>query len=91
MAPKRPYGQDLYVMRSGELCKIGRSMDAARRLNELQRSNPWGDIELIGIFPDKGWLEPFVLRHLTGQHPVRGEWVHCTVGEALTAVGALTV
>jgi hypothetical protein len=91
MAAKRPYGADLYVMTSGDLCKIGRSMNAYRRLKELQHSNPWGDIQLVGIFPERGWLEPFVLRNLTGQHPTRGEWVHCTATQALTAVGTLTV
>jgi len=84
------YGHHLYVLSNGPLVKIGRSCDVGGRLGEHRRSNPWGDIKLVAVFEEAGCLEPLVLRALS-QHERRGEWVNCTVGEALSAVGAVFV
>ena len=82
----RPYGTHLYVLSMGEdLCKIGRSMDVPRRLLEHQHHNPWGDLKLVATFPDAGFCEPWVLRALAA-YERRGEWVRCSVQQALRAV-----
>ena len=82
----RPYGTHLYILSMGEdLVKIGRSMDVGRRLIEHQHHNPWGDLKLVATFPDAGFCEPWVLRALA-DFERRGEWVKCSVREALRAV-----
>jgi T5orf172 domain len=86
----RAYGTHLYVVSNGELCKVGRSMDVHRRVQELKRSNPWGEIRLVATFEEAGFMEPWVLRALC-MHERRGEWVKCTVSQALAAVGAVFV
>ena len=80
------YGKHLYVLRMGELVKIGRSMDVKRSVSEIRNANPWGDITLVATFEDAGHIEPWVLKALSG-HERRSGWVHCTVAEALKAVG----
>ena len=84
------YGKDLYLMKMGELCKIGRSMDVRRRLGEHRRNNPWGEIELVAVFENSGFVEPWVLRALS-PHERRSEWVRCSVPEALGAIGQCLV
>jgi hypothetical protein len=86
----RPWGNDLYLLQMGELVKVGRSMDVERRVKELRRSNPWGDIKVIAVFPEAGFAEPWLLRALAA-HERRGEWVRCGVPEALDAVGQVLV
>ena len=86
----RPWGNDLYLLQMGELVKVGRSMDVERRVKELRRSNPWGDIKLVAVFPEAGFAEPWLLRALT-EHERRGEWVRCSVPEALATVGMVLV
>ena len=86
----RPWGTDLYILAMGELVKIGRSMDVPRRLGELQRSSPWGDIRLVASFPGAGCLEAWALRALSAKER-RGEWFRCSVAEALAAVGEVFV
>ena len=86
----RPYGTDLYVMQMGDLVKVGRSMNCQRRLAEHRRSNPWGDIRLVAVFPESGFTEPWVLRALAA-HERRSEWVRCSVAEALAAVALVLV
>lgn len=82
----RAYGTHLYILSMGDdLVKIGRSMDVGRRYAEHRKSNPWGDLVLVATFPDSGFVEPWVLRALAS-FPRRGEWVRCTVKEALQAV-----
>ena len=84
------YGSDLYLLRMGDLVKVGRSMDIKRRLSEHRRANPWGDITLIAVFQDSGFCEPWVLKALS-QHERRSEWVRCSVPEALEAIGECLV
>ena len=84
------YGSDLYLLRMGELVKVGRSMDVKRRLSEHRRANPWGDIVLIAVFQDSGFCEPGVLKALS-QHERRSEWVRCSVPQALQAIGQCLV
>ena len=90
MAPKRAYGTHLYVIVAGDLVKIGRSMNVERRLKEHCHSNPFAEIRLVGVFQDAGFMESWVLRAL-GAHERRGEWVRCTIAEAMAAVGACLV
>ena len=80
------YGKHMYVLKMGELVKIGRSMDVKRRVSEHRNANPWGDISLVATFEDAGHIELWVLKALSG-HERRSEWVHCSVAEALEAVG----
>ena len=88
----RPYGTHLYILELADagLLKVGRSMDVQRRLSELRRGNPWGDIRLIAVFDGAGHCEPWVLRALC-KHERRGEWVRCSVAEALAAIGEVFV
>ena len=86
----RPYGTDLYIMQMGDLVKVGRSMHCQRRLAEHRRSNPWGDIRLVAVFPESGFAEPWVLRALAA-HERRSEWVKCSVAEAMAAVALVLV
>ena len=85
----RPYGTHLYLLCDGEcgLCKIGRSMDVARRVGELKRGNPWAQIRLVAVFPDQGCVESWVMRALSA-HERRGEWFRCSVAQAMAAIGA---
>ena len=85
----RAYGTHLYLLCDGEcgLCKIGRSMDVARRVGELKRGNPWAQIRLVAVFPDQGCVESWVMRALSA-HERRGEWFRCSVAEAMAAIGA---
>jgi len=86
------YGKHLYVLSMGELVKIGRSFDVKRRLTEHRNANPFGDIKLICTFEDLGFIEGAVLKALLfAGHERRSEWVHCTVPEALEAIGACLV
>ena len=86
----KSYGAHLYILSMGDLVKVGRSMDVARRVSEHRRANPWGDLHLVGVFEGSGCLEPMVLRALS-QHERRSEWVHCTVQEALHAVASVFI
>jgi T5orf172 domain len=87
----RAYGTHLYLLAMGsDLVKVGRSMDVSRRLGEHKRSNPWGDLRLVAEFPDSGFMEPWVIRALC-KHERRGEWVRCSVAEALAAIGEVFV
>jgi hypothetical protein len=56
------YGKDLYLLRMGELVKIGRSMDIRRRLGEHRRGNPWAEIALVAVFENSGFMESWVLK-----------------------------
>ena len=86
------YGKHLYVLSMGELVKIGRSFDVKRRLGEHRNANPFGDIRLICTFEDQGFIESSVLKALLfAGHERRSEWVHCTVQEALEAIGVCLV
>jgi len=86
------YGKHLYVLSMGELVKIGRSFDVKRRVSEHRNANPFGDIRLVCTFEDVGFLEGAVLKALLfAGHERRSEWVHCTVPEALEAIGACLV
>ncbi len=85
----KSYGAHLYILSMGDLVKVGRSMDVARRVSEHRRANPWGD-RLIGVCEGAGCLEPMVLRALS-RHERRSEWVQCSVSDALTAVVAVFV
>ena len=88
----RAYGTNLYLLSDPEagLCKIGRSIDVARRVTELRRGNPWADIRLVATFPDAGFVESWVMRALSG-HERRGEWFRCGIPEAMAAIGACLV
>ena len=86
------YGKHLYVLSMGELVKIGRSFDVKRRVSEHRNANPFGDIRLICTFEDQGFIEGAVLKALLfAGHERRSEWVHCTVQEALEAIGVCLV
>ena len=84
------YGKDLYLLKMGELVKIGRSMDIKRRLGEHRRGNPWAEIALVAVFENSGFIESWVLKALS-QHERRSEWVRCSVPEALEAIGECLV
>ena len=73
-----------------DLVKIGRSMDVPRRFREHLHSNPWGDLKLAATFPGSGFAEPWVLRALAA-YERRGEWVRCSVQQALRAVADCVV
>ena len=82
----RPYGTHLYVLSMGDdLVKIGRSMDVPRRFQEHLHNNPWGDLKLVATFPGAGFCGPWILRALAA-YERRGEWVRCSVQQALRAV-----
>jgi len=84
----RPYGKDLYLISAGELIKVGRSCNTARRLLEIQRSMPFANATLLATFPEQGFLEPFVFKAL-GEYQRRGEWLlGCSGARAIEAVGA---
>ena len=88
--PGAQYGKHLYLLKMGDLVKVGRSMDIQRRFAEHRRNNPWGDITLIAVFQDSGFCEPWVLKALS-QHERRSEWVRCSVPEALETIGECLV
>ena len=87
--PGSTYGKHLYLLRMGDLVKVGRSMDIQRRFAEDRRDNPWGEITLA-VFENSGFVESWVLRALS-QHERRSEWVRCSVPEALEAIGECLV
>ena len=90
--PGCTYGKHLYLLAMGELVKVGRSFDVKRRLGEHRNANPFGDIRLVCTFEDQGFIESSVLKALLfAGHERRSEWVHCTVPEALEAIGACLV
>ena len=75
--PGSTYGKHLYLLRMGDLVKVGRSMDIQRRLGEHRRNNPWGEISLVATFEDSGFVESWVLKALPGDshvclHDMRG-------------------
>ena len=70
--------------------KVGRSMDIQRRFCEHRRNNPWGEITLVAVFENSGFVESWVLRALS-QHERLSEWVRCSVSEALEAIGECLV
>jgi hypothetical protein len=80
------YGKHLYLLKTSEFVKIGRSMDVRRRLGEHRRGNPWAEITLVAVFENSGFVEPWVLKALS-QHERRSEWVRCSVPDALQAIG----
>ena len=90
--PGCTYGKHLYLLQTmdGELVKVGRSMDVKRRVSEHRNAYPWADISLVATFEDAGYIEPWVLKALSG-HERRSEWVKCSVPEALEAIGACLV
>ena len=61
------YGKHLYLLKTSEFVKIGRSMDVLRRLGEHRRGNPWAEITLVAVFENSGFVEPWVLKALS-QH-----------------------
>ena len=87
--PGFTYGKHLYLLRMGDLVKVGRSMDIQRRFCEHRRNNPWGEITLA-VFENSGFVESWVLKALS-QHEWRSEWVRCSVPEALEAIGQCLV
>ena len=90
--PGCEYGKHLYLLAMGELVKVGRSMDVKRRLSEHRNANPFGDIKLVCVFEDQGFVDNSVLSALLfAGHERRSEWVHCTVQEALEAIGQCLV
>ena len=67
-------------------------MDVKRRLSEHRNANPFGDIRLVCVFEDQGFVENSVLSALLfAGHERRSEWVHCSVQEALEAIGQCLV
>ena len=88
--PGSTYGKHLYLLRMGDLVKVGRSMDIQRRLGEHRRNNPWGEISLVATFENSGFVESWVLKALS-MHERRSEWVRCTVPQALQAIGQCLV
>ena len=88
--PGSTYGKHLYLLRMGDLVKVGRSMDIQRRLGEHWRNNPWGEISLVATFENSGFVESWVLKALS-MHERRSEWVRCTVPQALAAIGQCLV
>ena len=70
------YGKHLYLLKMGDLVKVGRSMDIQRRFAEHRRNNPWGEITLVAVFENSGFVE---------------SWVRCSVPEALEAIGECLV
>ena len=88
--PGSTYGKHLYLLRMGDLVKVGRSMDIQRRLGEHRRNNPWGEISLVATFENSGFVESWVLKALS-QHERRSEWVRCSVSQALQAIGQCLV
>ena len=90
--PGSEYGKHLYLLKMGELVKLGRSMDVRRRVAEHRNANPFGDIKLVCVFEDQGYIESFVLKALLfAGHERRSEWVHCSVQDALEAIGQCLV
>jgi hypothetical protein len=57
---------------------------------DLYLMNPWGEIELVAVFENSGFVEPWVLKALS-PHERRSEWVRCSVPEALGAIGQCLV
>ena len=88
--PGSTYGKHLYLLRMGDLVKVGRSMDIQRRLGEHRRNNPWGEISLVATFENSGFVESWVLKALS-MHERRSEWVRCTVPQALAAISQCLV
>ena len=84
------YGKHLYVLQMGELVKVGRSNFPTLRLSEHRNGNFWGSISLVATFEDAGFIEPWVLKALSS-HETRSEWIHCSVQEALEAIGQCLV
>ena len=84
------YGKHLYLLKMGDLVKVGRSMDIQRRFAEHRRNNPWGEISLVAVFENSGFVESWVLKALS-RHERRSEWVRCSVAEALEAIGECLV
>ena len=81
----REYGTHLYLIQAGEVIKIGRSMDVDRQFAEVHRAMPFADARLVATFYDSGFVEPWVLRALSG-YERRGEWFRASVDEGLEAI-----
>ena len=82
------WGCDLYVISAGELTKVGRTKNVARRFKEICRAMPWADCTLTAVFPGSGFAEPWVHKALC-DFERKGEWFKChhkTVLKVITEV-----
>ena len=69
------WGRDLYVAKSGEFTKVGRSQHVPKRMKELQRGMPFQACTLVALFPAAGSLELSVHRELEAAGAQRyNEW-----------------
>ena len=82
---KMTWGEHLYLFSAGEICKVGRSKDVARRHLEVSRGMPWAEVRIIATFHGAGFCEPWVHSALAS-YERKGEWFKCTEKQALTGI-----
>ena len=69
------WGRDLYVAKSGDFTKVGRSQHVQKRMVELQRGMPFQECTLVALFPQAGSLELSIHRELEAASVQRyNEW-----------------
>ena len=84
---------DLYIMRysfRSDCVKIGRSHNPQRRRRDLEAGHNFR-IEIVGVFPGKGFLERRVHERLAVRRSTEGsgtEWFDVDVATAIDAVRA---
>ncbi len=87
------HADDLYIMRyafRSDCVKIGRSRNPEKRRRELECGHNFR-IEIVDVFPGKGYLERRVHERLELRRSTEGagtEWFDVDVATAIDAVGA---
>ena len=87
----RDYGRHLYLISALDdsgagCCKIGRSSNCARRLNEVQRYMPWLRATLVARYENQGWQERRIHARLTDARVGTSEWFRVPAEEAKAAI-----